>query len=482
MLASYLYTSQTIPRTLRRFKASLTPNFNFAHMEQLIKQPHTIYQPPISPLPSSFTAQQRQKLSQVSSIPFGTATKEQLFFVDPTWTFLNHGAFGGALRLGFEEAEQWRRYVELQPLRFFDRDLLPHLADSVRMLSEFINAKPTDLVLLPNATSGLNVVLRSVISNLNASQDRVVMYDTAYGSVKKIIIDQCNKYNIQLDVISFPLPLSCNEKEAKEQLLSSLTDVIDANTKLVILDHTTSQTAINLPILEMTQKCKELGCERVVVDGAHGLLAKELDMELLKKGGVDYYISNCHKWMSSPKSIGMLWVTSDQYKQECLENVNVISHGYDKGFSSGLLWDGCKDYSSVLALPSVLQFWKNVGIDTVHNYTNDLLNKAIVLLRDEWSENEGGCLIGPQELVGPMALVSLPSSTFDLQNGNATSNDAEEIQDLLYEKEIECPVKNIQGVLYVRISVHVYNELKDYEVLAKGVLEIMSERERNGSV
>jgi hypothetical protein len=37
------------------------------------------------------------------------------------WTFVNHGAFGAALRCAHDEAEAWRRRCEGQPLLFLDR-------------------------------------------------------------------------------------------------------------------------------------------------------------------------------------------------------------------------------------------------------------------------------------------------------------------------------------------------------------------------
>ena len=247
-------------------------------MEHLIQQPASSYTPPTSPLPTDFTHLQQEQLQKSVALPFGASTKEHLYFVDPDWTFINHGAFGGALSLGFDQAAEWRKYAEVQPLRYFDRDLLPHLAHSVRMLADFINADPEDVVLLPNATSGLNIVLRGAIAQLDSTNDRVVLYDTAYGSVKKIVTEQCVLHNVALDIVPFPLPLPSAPEKATQLILQSLESAIDSRTKLVILDQTTSQTAINMPIVEMTRKAKELGVKRVVVDGAHGLLARNLDM------------------------------------------------------------------------------------------------------------------------------------------------------------------------------------------------------------
>lgn len=50
----------------------------------------------------------------------GTAARRH-FLIDFSWTFINHGAFGGALRCAQQEAEAWRRRCEAQPLLFLDR-------------------------------------------------------------------------------------------------------------------------------------------------------------------------------------------------------------------------------------------------------------------------------------------------------------------------------------------------------------------------
>ncbi len=52
----------------------------------------------------------------------GTPAAAKLFLLDlDAWTFVNHGAFGGAFRSGMRVAEAWRNVCEQQPLKFFDR-------------------------------------------------------------------------------------------------------------------------------------------------------------------------------------------------------------------------------------------------------------------------------------------------------------------------------------------------------------------------
>ena len=67
-----------------------------------------------------------------------------------------------------------------------------------------------------------------------------------------------------------------------------------------------------------------------------------------------------------------------------------------------------------------------------------------------------------------MQLVSLPHALMPAGPGHATSTDAKYVQDRLhFDYQVECPVKCIDGHLYVRISAHVYNQASDYVRLAE---------------
>lgn len=70
------------------------------------------------------------------------------------------------------------------------RELFPHVIRVLRELAEFVHCQPEDLVLLPNATTGLN----TVIQNLSlAPGDTIYMLDVGYGSVKKMAQVTCAK-------------------------------------------------------------------------------------------------------------------------------------------------------------------------------------------------------------------------------------------------------------------------------------------------
>jgi selenocysteine lyase/cysteine desulfurase len=468
-------------------------SFHSEDIEALIRIPEASYSPPELPFypitmaDTHFSARQAQLLADAASTSFGHEMRERHFLLDPSWTFVNHGAFGGVVRSAFEEAEQWRRYCESQPLRFFDRDLLPHLAHSVRSLAQFIGAPATDMVLLPNATAGLNVAINGVVGRPRKTGDRaqrrVFLFDSAYGSVKTMAAEACKSAGAALDIVPLPVPLPADPLSAREAIVQAARNAIQPGTALAIFDHTASNLAINFPIDELVAVARNVGAI-TLIDGAHGLLARPLALGgalgadeaasgAVVKGegsGADLYVSNCHKWLASPKSCGFLFARPE-YQALC--EPLAVSHGHGRGFLSSHVWDGCRDYAAALTLPRLLQFWGAVGAEASRGYSEALVHDAAIHLGQAWGTlDEVNRWAGPAPLAlhGSMALIPLPQSVPGRSSG-ATSADAKMVQDALHtDHRVECPIKCVGGRLYARISAQIYNQLEDYERLGDAVL------------
>ena len=386
-----------------------------------------------------------------------------------TWTFLNHGAFGAALKVGYSRAEQWRLHLERQPLRYFDRDLLPHLVYSARRMAEFTNSSREATTLLPNVTFGLNTVLRGY-SRMHGRNSHVILWDTSYGSLKKMSHQLCDR------VTEIPLSRSFDKMdhfrdphEIFEASLHETLEKVDTKGALLILDHTTSNTAINMPLERLSRLGKEYGM-LVMVDGAHGLLSQHVDLSQLPD--VDFYVGNGHKWLACPRGIGMMHCPDPEIRDTILEEPAVMSHGIGQGYQSRFLWDGCRDYAAALSVPAVLDYWQRRGVENVQMELRLKLKAAVELLVTEWHDGHiGDATLVSLDLHSPMmALVRLPMTVQAANGITSTSDDAKIVQDYLFDHFIEVPVKCINGTLYVRISCHVYNELPEYAKLAQVVL------------
>lgn len=146
-------------------------SFHASNVQDLISAPEDHYQAPSLPI---------QLPTFTSTTAFGAEMKEKHFFLDTSWTFLNHGAFGSVIKEALHASQSWQVYCERQPLRFLDRELLPHLVYVTRRLAKFVDADPSDVVLIPNATTGINSVVRSLVKTFKP-ESSILTLNLAYG-------------------------------------------------------------------------------------------------------------------------------------------------------------------------------------------------------------------------------------------------------------------------------------------------------------
>jgi len=398
-----------------------------------------------------------------------------------------------------------RYHLERQPLRYFDRDLLPHMVYSARRIASFCNASREAITIIPNVTYGLNTILRGY-SELYKEKSHVILWDTSYGSLKKMANEYCPEKVTEIpisdyfdrcwddnndnkkDSTSKTDMFECAFLDTLQKIKKSGCDGKQTENALLILDHTTSNTAIDMPLERLSKIAKEEMNMLVMVDGAHGLFAQEdLALNTRQLPHVDFYLTNGHKWLCCPRGVGFLYCPHAELRNSILRHPAVISHGINDGFQSRFLWDGCRDYAAALSVPAVLDYWKeqqqqqtkidNKGATSamsVQNKVNNQLKEASQLLSQSWHgsyQDWERSLLVPWELHSPMmVLVRLPDNIQSSSSQPSTSNDAKKIQDFLYDNFIEVPIKCIRGVLYVRIACHVYNEIDEYERLADTIL------------
>jgi len=84
------------------------------------------------------------------------------WLLDPAITYLNHGSFGAAPKVVLAKQDELRTQLEREPVRFMVRELEPLLDDARAMLAEFVGADTESIAFVPNATAGVNAVLRSL--------------------------------------------------------------------------------------------------------------------------------------------------------------------------------------------------------------------------------------------------------------------------------------------------------------------------------
>jgi isopenicillin-N epimerase len=267
--------------------------------------------------------------------------------LDPAVDFLNHGSFGATPRIVLEAQAAWRDDLEREPVRFMVERYEPELAAARNAVAAFVGADAADLGFVTNATAGCNAVLRSLDL---AAGDEILTTDHAYNAVKNAAAYVADRAGARLVVVEIPFPL-----DSADEVVGRILATVTPQTRLAVLDHVTSATAIVLPIARIVAALAERGVD-TLVDGAHA--PGMLDLEVAGIGAA-YYTGNLHKWVCAPKGSAFLWVRPD--RQERIHPL-VISHGANlpldgrSRFRLEFDWQGTADPSAWLAVPPALRF------------------------------------------------------------------------------------------------------------------------------
>jgi isopenicillin-N epimerase len=382
------------------------------------------------------------------------------WWLDPESTYLNHGTVGATPRVVLDAQHAWQRLIETQPAAFLFRELVrlaPDEAGAPRSLlrrtadtvAEFLGARGDDLFFVDNASTGVNAVLRSIALQPG---DEIVVLDQAYGAVIKAAQFVARQAGATVVTVALPFPV---QGDVTEAYAAAVERALTPRTRLAILDHIASDTALILPVAAMTARCRQQGVP-VLVDGAHAPGAIALDIEAV---GADWYVGNLHKWAFAPRACGFLWVAP---ARRAALHPTVISWGLDVGLAQEFDWTGTRDPSAMLSAPAGIAFMRDVlGLDAMRRWNHDLAWRMAHTLAARW----GQPFATPEAMVGCMASVALPARIAALGEAAAPA-----LKDwLLHERRIEAQVLAIRGQPHVRLAAQVYNDESDYERLADAV-------------
>ena len=331
------------------------------------------------------------------------------YLLDPSVTFLNHGSYGACPRPVFERYQAWQRQLEARPVEFLGRRFDDLVEEALAPLAAYVGAAAADLVFVPNATAGLNAVIRSLGIRPG---DEVVTTRHEYGAVTRT-------WEFAGATLVYAEP-------------DAVAEAIGPRTRAVSVSHVTSPTALILPVEEICRVAREAGV-LAIVDGAHvpGLLP--LDLAGL---GADVYAGTCHKWLSAPRGSGFLWAREEHH--DWIEPL-VVSWHYDEGFVRRHGWQGTRDPAAALAVPAAIEAHRSVDLERCRRLAASFHDR-----------------LPP---VGPSPAPQMWASEVD-------TDDPEGLRRRLFdEHRIEVVVQEWEGRSLLRVSIAPYNEAADVERL-----------------
>jgi isopenicillin-N epimerase len=384
------------------------------------------------------------------------------WLLDPRVVFLNHGAFGACPERVLEAQTAWRRRIERQPLQFLVRELETHLDAARQALAQFIGAETEDMVFVPNTTTGVNTILRSLEFQPG---DELLVTDQEYNASRNALNFAAERSGACVVVANIPFPF-----RSEDELVAPVLNGVTPKTRLALLDHVTSQTGVVQPIARLVNELKQRGVD-TLVDGAHAPGMVPLN---LKQLGAAYFTGNCHKWMCAPKGAALLHVQRDRQK---LIRPLTISHGANSArkdrsrFLIEFAWTGTTDPTACLSVPDALRFMETAlpgGWPHVMRRNRALALAARKMLCEALKIAEP-C---PEEFIGSLAAVPIPAAPANALPGLPFNEYP--LQDVLREKHgIETAIMSWPAApqRVLRIAAQLYNSLPQYELMTKALLK-----------
>jgi len=394
--------------------------------------------------------------------------------LDPAVVFLNHGSFGACPRAVLAVQADMRAEMEANPVAFLDRGLETRLDGARARLAAFLRTDPEDLAFVPNATAGVATVLRSLRF---APGDEIVATDHEYNAALNMARFAAARDGARLVVARIPLPTT-GPDEVAERVLAA----VGPRTRLVLVSHVTSPTALVLPVERLVTALEGRGIP-VLVDGAHGPGMLPLDLASI---GASFYAGNLHKWVCAPKGAAFLHVRRDR---QSTTRPLAISHGANdprprrSTFRKEFDWTGTADPTAYLAVPAALDA---VGAMVAGGWPAVMARNAGVaaVARRVLAATAGRPVLAPEAMLGSMAAIELPPDPGFAARG---PSDPDPLQArLLATAAVEVPVHPwprdpVPGERrrrLLRVSAHLHNDRGEYEHLAEALRALLAEESR----
>jgi len=396
------------------------------------------------------TQQPTANSTHAPPVPIAQNIREK-WMLDPKITYLNHGCFGARSKKVFTAQLQRLQQFEADPIGMLDRRGKELINHAKSILGPFIGAKPENFGFVTNATGGVNAVLRSL--KLNPG-DEILTTNHVYNAVRKTMNHLAERAGGKAIELRLPFPI-----HSEKEIITAFTEAINDRTRLVILDHISSPTALLFPVERIVDLCNSRGVD-VLIDGAHAPGMVDLDIESLNPS---YYTGNLHKWVCAPRGAAFLWVRPDRQKEI---HPTTISHFLDEGFANEFAWQGTRDITPWLCVEDALTDMSQIGWERIRSHNHHLAVWTQQFLTHKWQVESTTPLDG--SMLGSMTTIPLPEKLHKYHT-------AEQLQSiLLSEYKIEIPIIDWDSRWWIRVSCQIYNTSDEIHHLASAINELLA--------
>lgn len=379
------------------------------------------------------------------------------FPIRPGITMLNNGSYGLTPAVVRDAQIELQRRLEEDPVRFFKADLEDYNDDTRRAIGAFTRTDPDHIALVPNGT----FAVATVLNNLDLSPgDEILVTDHEYMATFNELGKVCRDTGAKVVVANIPFP-----EVSPEQVVDSIVSRMSDRTRIVLVSHITSASALVMPVKAIVAAAKERGI-LTFLDGAH--TPGQIDLNI---GELDptWYAASCHKWLACPKGTGFIYASPNQHRGFKPMVLSCRMHETRPERAAYLCdfdYTGTNDYTGNMVIPVAIEHMGAQlpgGWAQLRQRNHDLAIHGAELICSLLGSEQRV----PESMIGTMVSIPIPGTC------EPSTLLGEGLWDRLYLNHgIQAPVWDLPGVCkrMVRVSAQLFNTIEDYERLAEALV------------
>jgi len=220
--------------------------------------------------------------------PFGRPMRNEHFLFAPTYTPLNHGSFGTYPKSVQKRFHEVQALSEARPDTFVRYEYPKMLDESRAAMAKYLDVPVDEVVFVPNATTAINVVLRSLVFKKG---DVILHLSSVYGAVEKTI--EYMRETTEVENVNVAIEYPIDDKSLTERFHTAIKAIKSdkKNVRIAVFDTISSMPGVKVPWEQLVEICRKEGVLSMI-DGAHGIGQIHLDLANVQP---DFLTSNCHK-------------------------------------------------------------------------------------------------------------------------------------------------------------------------------------------
>jgi len=369
---------------------------------------------------------------------------QRQFRLEPGLVYLNNASLGPSPALVADATEAFRRQLDAFPSRYMWGAWSEKKENVRSKAAALLGASAEEIAIIHNTTEGMNLVAASL--DLEAG-DEVIVADHEHPS--GTIPWQYWQEPKGVKLVRPTLPILPSDPE---EIVEVYRRAITPRTKVISMCHVVNTNGMILPVKEVAAMARPRGI-LVTVDGAQAPGMINVDLHDL---GSDFYAASSHKWLFSPKGVGIFYAR--QASQPLLKPL-IVTHGWEDESIRRLENYNTRNLPEVLGLGVAFDFQNLLGPER---------RQARIFEHKEYLRGRIGG--------DPAFAIKTPASD-ELSAGITTievvGRDVKEVATVLAERHrIDCRPMTSHSLNGLRISLSVFNSEDQVDTLVSGVREL----------